>query len=148
MKIAELLPKELSHDSRLVYQRTTGHYYLCVPMILQVHEGPFSGRLTSLDPGVRTFLTGYTPDGEVVELGSNDIGHICFFVTGWATCVAHIRPKISAVQKKGVEDEKGCSQAALSDSNSGSLICTAGLSSICARHSILSSYRPFQFNRW
>ncbi|KAK9363877.1 putative transposase DNA-binding domain-containing protein, partial [Lipomyces starkeyi] len=76
MKSAEPLPKELSHDSRLVYQRTTGHYYLCVPMISQVHEGPASGRLISLDPGVRTFLTGYTPDGEVVELGSNDIGHI------------------------------------------------------------------------
>ncbi|KAK9327697.1 hypothetical protein V1520DRAFT_348201 [Lipomyces starkeyi] len=64
------------HDSRLVYQRTTGHYYVCVHMILQVHEAPSSGRLISLDPGVWTFITGYSPDGEVVELGPNDIGHI------------------------------------------------------------------------
>ncbi|KAK9364820.1 hypothetical protein V1509DRAFT_613134 [Lipomyces kononenkoae] len=76
MKSAEPLPDDLKYDSRLVYQRTTGHYYLCVPMTLQVLEGPSSGRLISLDPGVRTFLTGYTPDGEVVELGKNDIGHI------------------------------------------------------------------------
>ncbi|KAK9345119.1 hypothetical protein V1522DRAFT_392798 [Lipomyces starkeyi] len=39
MESAEPLPKQLSHDSRPLYQRTTGHYYLCVPMILQVHEG-------------------------------------------------------------------------------------------------------------
>ncbi|KAK9490107.1 hypothetical protein V1508DRAFT_425913, partial [Lipomyces doorenjongii] len=66
MKIAEPLPHDLKYNTRLVYQRTTGHYYLCVPMPLQVLEGPSSGRLISLDPGVRTFLTGYTPDGKVV----------------------------------------------------------------------------------
>jgi hypothetical protein len=84
-----------------VYQRTTGHYYLCVPM-MQVHEGPSSGRLISLDPRVRTFLTGYTPDDEVVELGPNDtLATYTDFVTGWASCIAHIRPKISAVQRGG-----------------------------------------------
>ncbi|KAJ8098437.1 putative transposase DNA-binding domain-containing protein [Lipomyces tetrasporus] len=76
MKSAEPLPHDLNYDSRLVYQRTTGHYYLCVPMPLRVLDGPSSGRLISLDPGVRTFLTGYSPDGEAIELGKNDIGHI------------------------------------------------------------------------
>ncbi|KAK9431424.1 hypothetical protein V1505DRAFT_385130 [Lipomyces doorenjongii] len=76
MKSAEPLPHDLKYDSRLLSQRTTGHYYLCVPMPLQVLEGPSSGRLIYLDTGVRTFLTGYKPDGKVVELGKNDIGHI------------------------------------------------------------------------
>ncbi|KAK9342318.1 hypothetical protein V1522DRAFT_425211 [Lipomyces starkeyi] len=31
----------------------------------------------SLDPGVRTFMTGYSSDDEVLELGKADIGHIC-----------------------------------------------------------------------
>ncbi|KAK9262605.1 putative transposase DNA-binding domain-containing protein, partial [Lipomyces tetrasporus] len=75
-KSTEPLPHDLNYDSRLVYQRTTDHYYLCVPMPLRVLDGPSSGRLISLDPGVRTFLTGYSPDGEAIELGKNDIGHI------------------------------------------------------------------------
>ncbi|KAK9490502.1 hypothetical protein V1508DRAFT_424770, partial [Lipomyces doorenjongii] len=69
MKSAEPFPHDLKYDSRLVYQRTTGHYYLCVRMPLQVLAGPSSGRLISLDQGVLTFPTGYTLDGEVVELG-------------------------------------------------------------------------------
>ncbi|KAK9348977.1 hypothetical protein V1522DRAFT_448884 [Lipomyces starkeyi] len=60
-----------------------------------VHEAPSSARLISLDPGVRTFLTGYTPDSEVLTFGQR-----------YQPC-------------KEVEDEKGCSQDALSDSKSG-----------------------------
>jgi len=30
----------------------------------------------SLDPGVRTFMTGYDPSGVAVEWGKNDIGRI------------------------------------------------------------------------
>jgi len=30
----------------------------------------------SLDPGVRTFMTGYDPSGTAVEWGKNDIGRV------------------------------------------------------------------------
>ncbi|KAK9319454.1 putative transposase DNA-binding domain-containing protein [Lipomyces orientalis] len=77
MKCHEKLPEELPHDSRLVVERGTGHFYLCVPGAVEVVERPAAvPRVVSLDPGVRTFLTGYTPDGEVIELGKGDIGHI------------------------------------------------------------------------
>ncbi|KAK9364828.1 putative transposase DNA-binding domain-containing protein, partial [Lipomyces kononenkoae] len=76
-KKGETLPDALPHDSRLVRERLTGHFYLCVPGPLDVVEGPAGvGRVMSLDPGVRTFMTGYSPDGEVIELGKADIGHI------------------------------------------------------------------------
>ena len=32
--------------------------------------------MISLDPGVRTFMTGYDPSGVAVEWGKNDIGRI------------------------------------------------------------------------
>ncbi|KAK9339151.1 hypothetical protein V1521DRAFT_428417 [Lipomyces starkeyi] len=58
-------------------ERLTGHFYLCVPGPLEEVEGPAGvPRVMSLDPGVRTFMTGYSPDGEVLELGMADIGHI------------------------------------------------------------------------
>ena len=33
--------------------------------------------MISLDPSVRTFMTGYDPSGVAVEWGKNDIGRIC-----------------------------------------------------------------------
>ncbi|KAK9314229.1 putative transposase DNA-binding domain-containing protein [Lipomyces starkeyi] len=77
MKSAIKLPEKLRYDSRLVMERHTGHFYLCVPGPLEEVEGPAGvPRVMSLDPGVRTFMTGYSPDGEVLELGKADIGHI------------------------------------------------------------------------
>lgn len=32
--------------------------------------------MISLDPGVRTFMTGYDPSGTAVEWGKNDIGRV------------------------------------------------------------------------
>ncbi|KAK9351256.1 hypothetical protein V1523DRAFT_28847 [Lipomyces doorenjongii] len=77
MKCQEKLPEMLPHDSRLVVECHTGHFYLCVPGAVEVVEGPARvPRVVSLDPGVRTFMTGYTPDGAVIELGKGDIRHI------------------------------------------------------------------------
>ena len=32
--------------------------------------------IISLDPGIRTFLTGYSPNGHVIEIGKSDINRI------------------------------------------------------------------------
>ncbi|KAK9255868.1 hypothetical protein V1507DRAFT_451162 [Lipomyces tetrasporus] len=67
MKSAEPLPDDLNYDSRLVYQWTTGHYYLCVPIPLRLLDGPSSSRLISLDPD---------PRRRSDRARKNDIGHI------------------------------------------------------------------------
>lgn len=50
------------------------HYYLLVPHNLP-RKPCKKGSICSLDPGVRTFLTGYDPEGKILEI-SNNFDHI------------------------------------------------------------------------
>ena len=88
MRSAEPLPEELGYDSRLVLERRTNAYYLCIPMPLAVrseNQAPAKRRAIALDPGVRTFMTGYSLEvldngedggGEAIEVAKGDIGLI------------------------------------------------------------------------
>lgn len=40
------------------------------------NQGPIEKRVIALDPGVRTFMTGYDPHGVAFEFGRQDIGRI------------------------------------------------------------------------
>lgn len=73
------LPPEFEHDTRLLHERKTGFYYLCVPMTVaplpetQGRQPPHrtgEGKVVSIDPGIRTFATCYDPSGAVTEWGS------------------------------------------------------------------------------
>jgi len=77
----EAIPKEAAlYDCRLVRTRTK-KYYLVVPMPLS--PKPLSdqdldsvGKVLAMDPGVRTFMTGYSPHGEMLECGSGDLSKL------------------------------------------------------------------------
>jgi putative transposase len=84
LRAAEPLPETLAYDSRLQLTKL-GEFYFCIPMPLAVrHESQVpatsndneTAGVISLDPGVRTFQTGYDPSGLVVECGKYDIGRI------------------------------------------------------------------------
>lgn len=81
LRSPESLPDKLECDSRLVKNRL-GHWYLCLPLKLtkiDLGENQAKGEIDSiiaLDPGVRTFMTGYDPSGKVWEWGKQDIGRI------------------------------------------------------------------------
>src|SRR5205823_2389016 len=72
------IPEKLLYDSRLVRTRD-GKYYFCVPRILEhrANEGDNQARgirgIIALDPGVRTFMTGYDPSGKVLKWGHHDM---------------------------------------------------------------------------
>jgi putative transposase len=54
----------------------TGEWYLLVPLEINVKNSDNQGGIISLDPGVRTFQTGYSPDGSVFQFGDGDIKNI------------------------------------------------------------------------
>ncbi len=66
------LPTESIYGTQLVYQK--GKWYGCFPEYKPIKPTE-SSRVIAIDPGVRTFLTGY--DGEIIlEVGKKDIGRI------------------------------------------------------------------------
>jgi putative transposase len=79
------LPKMLERDSRLVYERSNNRYVLAESVNYEVfdenrvpggeNQAAFAP-IIALDPGVRTFQTGYDPRGYIFEFGKNDIGRI------------------------------------------------------------------------
>ena len=95
MRSTEGLPDVLGYDSRLIMTRL-GEFYMCIPLPLKVQgdnqapdlsqhtQGdPLLAGVIALDPGVRTFMTGYDPSGKTVEWGKADMGRIdrlCHFL--------------------------------------------------------------------
>jgi transposase len=65
IKSAEEFPDKLEYDSRLV-RTHLGHFYFCIPKKLDKHNGPPQNKVIAFDPGMRTFCTGYDPDGIIV----------------------------------------------------------------------------------
>jgi putative transposase len=75
IKSAEQLPDKLEYDARLVRKRY-GYFHLCIPKKLDKYNGPSQNKVIAFDHGVRTFFTGYDPDGIIVEVGKSDISRI------------------------------------------------------------------------
>jgi putative transposase len=75
IKSAQQLPDKLEYDARLVRKRY-GYFYLCIPKKLDKYNGPSQNKVIAFDPGMRTFCTGYGPDGIIVEVGKSDISRI------------------------------------------------------------------------
>jgi hypothetical protein len=93
MKSHQPLPLRLEYDARLVRTRL-GAFYLCIPQPLDKVPESQGPRFTTeekrrgagviaLDPGVRTFQTGYDTNGRVVEWGAKDLSRI------YRLCYAH-----------------------------------------------------------
>lgn len=70
MKFTEQVPKEIKHDCRLVLEDNY-RWYVVIPVECETVEAPRTkGKAISIDPGVRTFLTGYCEKG-IVEIGKD-----------------------------------------------------------------------------
>ena len=106
------------HDCKLVYHRFTGKFFLHFVLerpqiwtrnITQPSENQAGPKIIALDPGVRTFLTGYCPDGEVVEFTPSDSGSGIQKLCRVAAGIDNIQRKISDPQTKAGRKFKLCS---------------------------------------
>jgi putative transposase len=76
LRAAEPLPETLNYDSRLIRDKC-GNYFLCIPQPLDDHLAHTQeNEIVALDPGVRTFMTGYDPSGKILEIGAKDMTRI------------------------------------------------------------------------
>lgn len=75
IKTTEKLPN-LEHDIK-IHMDVFENFYIIVPVKLNMSENQAPNRIISLDPGIRTFLTGYSNDGHVFHLGKNDVSRLC-----------------------------------------------------------------------
>lgn len=67
------LPSSINHDAKIFYDR--GAYYLIVSLDVSKCETT-STKTIALDPGVRTFQTGYSPEGIALKIGTRQIALI------------------------------------------------------------------------
>jgi putative transposase len=71
-KASEPIPHQCDYGTQLVYRR--GKWFAIFPEpVIKSHTD--SRKIIALDPGVRTFLTGYDGD-KVIEIGNGDMGRI------------------------------------------------------------------------
>jgi len=70
-------PPEINNTVNITMNHL-GHFYLCVSIPLNIidNQNNVCGKVISLDPGVRTFMTGYDPDGQLIEWGNGDIDKV------------------------------------------------------------------------
>ena len=71
-KTSEPIPSQCDYGTQLVYRR--GKWFAIFPEPVNL-TNPSSKKIIALDPGVRTFLTGYDGD-KVIEIGNGDMGRI------------------------------------------------------------------------
>jgi len=102
LKVSESLPYEFK-DSRLIFEH--GRWFIMVPykvlpQSIQANDNQISlDKIVALDPGVRTFLTGFS-DNNVFKIGEQDFSRI-------ARLASHMDKLISKISKaKGNSKQK------------------------------------------
>ena len=72
LKMSEKLPDD-ARDSRLIFEH--GRWFVIVPHRVVISRAENQGRVVALDPGIRTFLTGFAEDG-AFKIGDGDFARI------------------------------------------------------------------------
>ena len=70
-------PPEINNTVNITMNHL-GHFYLCVSISLDIinNQDDVRGKVISLDPSVRMFMTGYDLNGQLIEWGNGDIDKV------------------------------------------------------------------------
>lgn len=99
LKYAEELP-ELPKDSRLMLEN--GRWFVSIPHVSVISPSENQGRVVALDPGIRTFLTGFSPE-QIFKIGEGDfsrIARLCSFLDRLLSRISKAKGKQKARFKK------------------------------------------------
>lgn len=69
LKTTEKLPEILNYDTRLV-KTPCNKYYLCIQSKKTLLSENQANNIIFIDPGVKSFLTGYDPSGKIITFGN------------------------------------------------------------------------------
>jgi IS605 OrfB family transposase len=97
MKSSEHLPLKLKHTSRLV-KTELGKYFLHLQNDIETFDENQVKGIISIDPGQKTFCSGYDPSGKFIEFGKQDIGRIARLL--------HYRNKLVSKSDKATKNVK------------------------------------------
>lgn len=76
IKSSEPLPEKLLYSSRLLLTPTK-KFYFCIPEPIRKSENQApENSMIFLDPGVKSFVVGYDPEGKIIIWGERDISRI------------------------------------------------------------------------
>lgn len=75
IKSRDLIPEEITSDSKMLYDRGAWYIVISVEDKTEKVNQPYTS--ISLDPGIRTFQTGYSPDGCLYKMGEEKSNLIC-----------------------------------------------------------------------
>jgi putative transposase len=96
-KASEPIPHQCEYGTQLIYRR--GKWFAVFPEpVIKSHI--CSRKIIALDPGVRTFLTGYDGD-KVIEIGNGDIGRIVRLCQHLDTLISR-STKVNAKQRRSM----------------------------------------------
>ena len=98
LRAAEPLPDNLIYDTKMIRNRL-GEFYLCQILPLEEVTHQPEEKIIALDPGVRTFMTGYSPEGTIMEWGKGDMQRI------FRLCYTHDKLQ-SKWNQKGIKHQK------------------------------------------
>lgn len=63
--------ENIKHDTRLTYNKLNRKLFLNIPTNREV-KSILTNNICAIDPGSKTFLTSYSPNGEIYKLGNNN----------------------------------------------------------------------------
>jgi len=75
-RLTDLIPEKGCDYTAILKYESPGRYYMIVPFKMKIKKREPNGKIIALDPGVRTFQTGFDNNGDFKEFGKGDFSKI------------------------------------------------------------------------